>query len=322
MEVKDSEVDVFAFMDREEDDISDRSSIEDKRSDVEDMDDLEDNVSTVSESAAVQKDGPQRSPRYSDLEVRAIQDGMQRSWGRGSLHSDSGISVHSGSPDQDSPVMQHKLPTVQKIPSIEETGPENDQRNSYNAQLSPTRYSDRGSPFPTRYWSGTDHNEPEAYRVSPPRMLLQEPYNPAPQMPGIYNRPINDIIQHRPRPEKSRKATAKTGYEYLASNIGSRDDAVLKPIYRKFEMLNNRMLLYLQDEISEMEDDLRDLDSAIAQEDDDLGKRPASRRSEARLPSQLQWHRIDLLNRTFAKVEQYSMSLVAFLVEPLLTEDA
>lgn len=67
------------------------------------------------------------------------------------------------------------------------------------------------------------------------------------------------------------------------------------------------MLLYLQDEIAQMEEELEELDAAISSEDADLGGRgPASRRSEAKMPSQLQWHRMDLMGRTFAKVEQYS----------------
>lgn len=80
----------------------------------------------------------------------------------------------------------------------------------------------------------------------------------------------------------------------------------MKPIYRKFETLNHRILLYLQDEICEMEGEIRELDNAIAREDVMLGKTHASRRAEAKLPSQLQWRRLDLLGRSYTKVDQYS----------------
>lgn len=118
-------------------------------------------------------------------------------------------------------------------------------------------------------------------------------------------KPASDALQRKLRVDKT-TSKSKTGYDLLASNIAARNDAVLSPIYRKFETLNNRMLLYLQDEISEIEDSLLELDNAIAAEEAQLGEGPPSRRSEANLPSQLQWHRLDLLSRSFAKVEQYS----------------
>ena len=55
-----------------------------------------------------------------------------------------------------------------------------------------------------------------------------------------------------------------------------------------------------------MEEQLKDLDGAIALEEQSNSGRLASRRAEAKLPSRLQWHRLDLLGRSFAKVEQYS----------------
>ena len=45
----------------------------------------------------------------------------------------------------------------------------------------------------------------------------------------------------------------KSGYNLLASNISSSGDLALTPIYRKFERLNNRVLLHLQDEIMGLE---------------------------------------------------------------------
>ena len=257
------------------------------------------------------------SPRYSDLEVRAIQDDVQRTWTRASLHSDSGISVRSSSPDQDSPVMQHKLPTVFDEAITEVDGHDHISR-TYGLEIS-TDSIDPCSAFGHQHWPSleTNHNfRPEAYYASPTSRLTQTAHNGTGQVPDLCPIPVDQLMKQSSRPESSGARNGTSGYELLASNIDSRDDALLQPIYRKFEMLNNRMLLYLQDEISEMEDQLRELDHAIAHEEQITGVNAASRRAEAKLPSQLHWHRVDLLHRSFAKVEQYSTPFLPSPIEP------
>ena len=252
---------------------------------------------------------PQRSPRYSDLEVRAIQDGVQRAWGRGSLHSDSGISVRSSSPDQGSPVMQHKLPTVFDEPGSEQDPQDSYRMERYGFQFTPEPAIDRNPPFRHKHWPSleADHSQcPEAYFAPSPPMLAQTAHDAGVELSEMSPRLPHQLIRGTSHQERPRPKASTTGYEFLASNIHSKDDALLKPIYRKFEMLNNRMLLFLQDELSEMEEQLKDLDDAIAREEQNGAGRSASRRAEAKLPSQLQWHRLDLLGRSFAKVEQYS----------------
>ena len=296
---KDS-VDVFAFMERDEESW-DSQSPEQRFHDRVSSDDED----SASMSPAKEVEASQIPSGYSDLEVRASQDAVQRSWGRSSLHSDSGISVHSGSPDQDSPILQHKFPMMgegtrdrlEPTAEIDEPhlaklrdSPDHSTHRACNHELSPSMDS-HPEDVPEAYFPSPEHLPQHAI---PMRQL---------EMPEMPSRPIRDLVHRRPRLQQR-----KTGYEYLASNLSSHNDTVLKPIYRKFETLNNRMLLYLQDEISEIEEQLRDLDAAIAQEEADLGRGPVSRRSEAKLPSQLQWHRLDLLGRSFAKVEQYSKS--------------
>ena len=254
-----------------------------------------------SSSSSGLADRPPMSPRYSDLEVRAI-DSVQRSWGRGSLHSDSGISIRSSSPDQDSPTMHHKLPTVFDEPNTETDAHDNHHMGGYGLEISEDSV-DPCLAFGHENWPSleTSHmSSPEAYYTPAPPRLTQASHT------ALSPVPADQIVKHASHLERRPAKISKRGYDFLASNIDSRDDALLKPIYRKFEMLNNRMLLYLQDEIAEMEDQLRDLDQAIAHEEQSNGARSASRRMEARLPSQLHWHRVDLLNRSFAKVEQYS----------------
>ena len=252
---------------------------------------------------------PQRSPRYSDLEVRAVQNGAQHIWGRESLHSDSGISdMRSNSPDQDSPILQKKLPTLPDEPWAEVDGQDAQYSYAgpYGIQDSPDLSGERSSAFRHRHWPSleTNHGQsPEPCCVETPARLTGAVQNFTPE---LYPRPNNQLVRGISQELATQSQPCKTGYELLATKIDSRGDAVLRPIYRKFETLNNRMLLYLQDEICEMEEQLRELDDAIAYEGlNDVGKR-ASRRAEAKLPSQLQWHRTDLLNRCFAKVEQYS----------------
>ena len=302
--------DVFAYIEEEEDDDYNQGVNKER---VEDDSHEEPLLPPSSSVSARLMDRPEPSPRYSDLEVRTIQNSAQHTWGRESLHSDSGISdMRSSSPDQESPVLQKKLPTLPDEPWAEVDG--QDARYSYpgtySIQDSPDLSEERrSSAFHHKHWPSleTNHGQsPEAYYPQSPARLTDVPQS---YMSELYPRPSNQLVRGISQELTTRRKLSKTGYELLATNIDSRGDAVLRPIYRKFETLNNRMLLYLQDEICEMEDQLRELDDAIAHEGQhDVGKR-VSRRAEAKLPSQLQWHRLDLLGRSFAKVEQYSKCL-------------
>ena len=304
-------LDVFAFMEHEEDE-DNGDAVEEKvhEDDHSEGEQLSSGESSNSSSVRIMAQ-PQMSPRYSDLEVRAIQDGVQRAWGRGSLHSDSGISVRSSSPDQGSPILQQKLPTVFDDPNTEQDTPASYDMERYGFQLTPDPAADRNIAFGHKHWPSleTNHNQcPEAYYAPSPPMLAQTTYDAGVELSEMSPRLPHQLIRGIPYQERPRPKASTSGYEFLASNIHSEDDALLKPIYRKFEMLNNRMLLFLQDEISEMEDQLKELDDAIAHEEQNNVRRPASRRAEAKLPSQLQWHRLELVGRSFAKVEQYSKS--------------
>ena len=307
-------VNVFAYMQKDEDDISEDESEEEK---VEAAELHQAAFSATSSSASslhqplpspTRAGLPQRSPRYSDLEVRAIQHGIPNTWARASLHSDSGISdMRSSSPDAESPTLQHKLPTVYDVPSTEV---DPSYEGSYGRiDASPNLREERDDVFSHKHWPSLEINQcPETcYAPSPPR-LTQIPYNPSYVIPEPCAH-STQLIRNETSTHKSQLEAKKGGYNLLASNIDSNDPAFLKPIYRKFEMLNNRMLLYLQDEIAEMEDQLKELDDLIAHEVQSSGQRPASRRTEAKFPSQLQWHRMELLGRSFAKVEQYSESI-------------
>ncbi|KAL9105006.1 MAG: hypothetical protein Q9163_000103 [Psora crenata] len=296
-------VDVFAFLEKEDDAWD--SPTREQKAEAQDLSDQEELPSVVTARRA---EPTQISPRYSDLEVRAIQDGVQRAWGRASLHSDSGISMHSGSPDPDSPILQHKYPMIQEhIPDALEATVKDEEDKMTRLSNPPGLTADQRDVSPKHWPPPEDRHKTvsEVCQLSPKGTSSIDPDFDPSYTPEVHTRSTSDLAYHKSRHSKA-ALSRKTGYDLLASNINSRDDTVLKPIYRKFETLNNRMLLYLQDEISEIEEQLRELDAAIAHEDANLQRGPESRRAEAKLPSQLQWHRLDLLGRSFAKVDQYN----------------
>jgi len=100
----------------------------------------------------------------------------------------------------------------------------------------------------------------------------------------------------------------------LALELASTDSPI-KPVYRKFEYLNHRILLHLQDELCELEEQLRTLDEIIAQMDPafpDGQRTPASRRGEAWAGSEMHHRRTHLLGRVFLKTEQYNRAMSAY----------
>lgn len=120
--------------------------------------------------------------------------------------------------------------------------------------------------------------------------------------------------QNKPHALPRAEKIPVTGYELLASRLSYSRDAEergerIRPMYRKFEALNHRLLLHLQDEISELEEQLHRLDNADTQSR--RTKRfivPASRRAAAVAGGELQWHKTDVLGRIGYKLAQYSTS--------------
>ncbi|KAF9871245.1 hypothetical protein CkaCkLH20_11166 [Colletotrichum karsti] len=129
-----------------------------------------------------------------------------------------------------------------------------------------------------------------------------------PRLPGMHQ----GHPKHLPRAEK----LPLTGYELIASKLcgGDSDRSSIKPIYRRFEALNHRLLLHLQDELCELEEQLHRLDTADTQT-----RRmqqncilPASRRQEALTAGELQWHKTDVLGKIGYKLGQYNHVLSSF----------
>jgi hypothetical protein len=158
------------------------------------------------------------------------------------------------------------------------------------------------------------HQSPEAVHAHPlstrpPDGMLQHvppPFPPHPGQPPLYQ-------QHAPSSNHARATVV--GYELLANELsgssqaGSHGQKKVVPMYRKFEHLNHRVLLHLQDETCELEEELRHLDECIAQtspRDASGYAYPASRRGDARYGGEMHFKRTELLGRIYQKLEQYS----------------
>jgi hypothetical protein len=123
---------------------------------------------------------------------------------------------------------------------------------------------------------------------------------------------------HAHVPASDATKTTAAGYELLANKLSEtpkkgnarRKTGTVVPMYRKFEHLNHRVLLHLQDEVCELEEELRYLDDGIVQtspRDNTTGLPfPASRRGDARYGGELHYKRTELLGRIFQKIGQYS----------------
>lgn len=134
---------------------------------------------------------------------------------------------------------------------------------------------------------------------------------PGPAMNGQMVHP--DHPPHAPdSPDLSQRTLA--GYEMIAHELADRDSKV-STVYRKFEYLNHRVLLHLQDELSELEEQLRTVDELIVQMDPALtdGKTtPVSRRGEAYRGGEIHHRRTSLLGRIFMKTEQYNRAMSSY----------
>ncbi|PBP17339.1 hypothetical protein BUE80_DR011903 [Diplocarpon rosae] len=132
-------------------------------------------------------------------------------------------------------------------------------------------------------------------------------------------------VQQRPRPRVG--TLPVTGYELLALKLSSsatRNDTAprIQPMYRKFEALNHRLLLHLQDELSVLEEQLQHLDHADTQSrvvDAHGHIVPASRRFAVRAGGELEWRKTDVLGRIGSKLAQYNQALASFQSTKFLT---
>ncbi len=304
-------VNVFAFMEKEE-----TSSGTDTEHADSDIPALASCGSSIASSSSEPSPPPQLLSPYSDLEVHAAESKGEFLWYHhrrdASINSESGMSMLSASPVEESPVLGYKC-SFQKVDDDTPTTSHTKIMGGLTTTAvpeTPTAHMNHSLSMELRLME-----EPEAYYGSSPYIHPQTPRTakaripPPDLLPWWQPSPRQSSPGSIPPAPKAQAQAEKSGYDFLASAIDSRDRRFLTPIYRKFETLNNRILLYLQDEIAEMEDALKRLDTTIKQEE---GQGMPPRRMEAMYPSQPKWHRQELMCRIFVKVEQYSMLALTF----------
>jgi len=248
---------------------------------------------------------------------KASDQSMHHDWNPSALlnrvHSDSGISIGtnssgtldpSSSAEEEEYVPQHKR-SVRYQPIIEE--------------------------------DEVEHDHPPAPRVPPPRSRWQR------TMASVLRNTTTQPLGHIPRTEDDRNEECrarnpkydhksrmpcttpteapKSGYERLASHLktalsnpstSSIATGAITPIYRKFEALNHRVLLHLQDELTCLERHLHTLDEQIATQSLDpltRTQQPDFRGADSRGQPQsddLRWQRTYCLGQIMVKTKMYS----------------
>ncbi|GAB1211705.1 hypothetical protein ATERTT37_000829 [Aspergillus terreus] len=163
---------------------------------------------------------------------------------------------------------------------------------------------------------------PEAY-YPPPRYPQSFPRPPLPPSPPRSPEENLHGPNRKPR-RKPRSSHVPSGYGLLAWRLSSSTmdskEPRLPPLYRRFEDLNHRVLLHLQDEISQLEEDLRVLDDydemhrVSTAEQEGSKKMPASRRMDvqAQVYSSLHYRREEVMGQLTHKIEQYNNALSAY----------
>ncbi|CAI7660875.1 unnamed protein product [Penicillium viridicatum] len=145
-----------------------------------------------------------------------------------------------------------------------------------------------------------------------------------PPLPPSPPRSPEDSLHHTPTKRRDSNALQEpSGYGLLASHLTkstSEESGSFPPLYRRFETVNHRVLLHLQDEISQMEEDLHTLDEYEEMHRVDIAEQegakplPASRRRDAQSQaySSLHYRRMDLMSALIHKTEQYNNALSAY----------
>lgn len=165
---------------------------------------------------------------------------------------------------------------------------------------------------------GWDLSVPEAYYPSPKTAtsMHRSPLPPSPPR-SPEEGPHRGSRKSKKHPKSPH---VSSGYGLLASHLTSSDDTDHAPLYRRFENLNHRVLLHLQDEIAQMEEDLLVLDEyeelhrTATAEHQGTKVAPASRRMDAhaQVYSSLHYRRQELLGAIVGKTEQYNNALAAY----------
>lgn len=116
--------------------------------------------------------------------------------------------------------------------------------------------------------------------------------------------PPQSVLQHGFRADDP----PMSGYQLVAAKlVGGLGGPPVTPMYRRFEALNHRLLLYMQADLADLENELRNLDLKDTVERG-YGRVPASRRQERWGSSSLALQRTEILGQIGYKLCQYSKS--------------
>lgn len=198
---------------------------------------------------------------------------------RRSLHSDSGISIRDSSPESLSR-------RDSELEMVEEEKPlrsiTSNQKGNRDSEGSYRVINERSS----------DSEDPESYYLG-----------------SVKQRGAQHIMNN----SKTKRLVVEnglSGYDLLAQQLS---DGQIQPIYRRFDWLQHRTLLNIQDELAELEGELKQLDYQ------DSEFRLAARRSQGRIipaSRRLDWQfqstaglcarRVEILARAQSKLKQYS----------------
>ena len=219
------------------------------------------------------------------------------------VHSDSGISVRSSSPERESPVLHYQ--SIKRRPSQPITA------FSRGASSAASVHPHMDSSRVLEPYDEIPDMSPEAFYsiASRPTVQHTEYEDASDHLPSHRSVDLGCTVEDE---EAELEAEHKTsGFDLLASNISADGRAMLKPIYRKFETLNNRVLLYLQTEISDLEAELKHVDDAIVSASNVVEASQSRPGRVIRSPTPLQWRKKELMARIVAKLEKYSRSSIS-----------
>ncbi|OJK05148.1 hypothetical protein ASPACDRAFT_56541 [Aspergillus aculeatus ATCC 16872] len=182
--------------------------------------------------------------------------------------------------------------------------------------------------IPAGISAGSSSPEKRSLELSPRPDAFYSHHSASQHRPPLPPSPPRSPEEDSQRGNHKRSRSTKTspppsGYGLLAWRLSSSTDNQeprLPPLYRRFEDLNHRVLLHLQDEIAQMEEDLRVLDEydqmhrAATAEQEGTTVLPASRRMDvqAQVYSSLHYRKEELLGALAQKTEQYNNALSAY----------
>ncbi|CAG8971050.1 hypothetical protein HYALB_00005288 [Hymenoscyphus albidus] len=275
---------------------------------------------SVLDAALARKPGQlTRTITESSLPTRMLQSHVGSSSSASSFHGDDNSSEAAHDEDTD------RSTSPERSMDGEEGEYEEEEDERDDLEVEPTPIDDTSAKIASQMAAAQQRQNyhEQMYNFGTPNMqmgfanLPHIPHTPHIPSTALSARPQQKIKQ---QPLLRAEKVPMTGYELLASRLSSRATPSatergekIKPIYRKFEALNHRLLLHLQDELSELEEQLQRLDH-----NDTQSRRtethiiPASRRQSEAAGGELQWHKTDILGKIGFKLAQYNQALASF----------